>query len=29
MAYLWAFMWAVLWGYHMLHLALRIKGVIT
>ena len=29
MAYLWAFMWAVLWAYHMLHLALRIKGVIT
>ena len=26
---LWTFMWAILWAYHMLHLTLRVMGVIT
>ena len=29
MACLRAIVWAVLWAYYMLHLALRIKGVIA
>ena len=26
---LWTFMWANFWAYHMLHLYLRVKGIIT